>query len=69
MVLAASQHCSDLLSILTRMMPASISFLQESFRAARKLLKEISHIQAGKGMSSLVHLCMQQPGAVACSLP
>lgn len=51
---------------------ASISFLQESFRAARlsrQLLEGIGHTQVGKGMSSLVHLCMWQPGAVACSLP
>jgi hypothetical protein len=49
---------------------ASISFLQESFRAARlsrQLLERIGHIQAGKGMSSLAHLCMQQLGTVACS--
>lgn len=50
---------------------ARISFLQESFRAARlrrQLLEGISYIQAGKGMSFLAHFGMQQPGAVAPSL-
>lgn len=41
---------------------AIISFLQLSFRAARlsrQFLERIGHMQVGKGMSSLVHLCIQ----------